>query len=595
MICLVKKYLPWTVFLFLPLFFPAFTTPSSGIGKIAPEVKERLDRDQTVEVLVLFRERADLRAADQLPNKDAKGRFVAEQLQRVARNSQRSLQQWLVLQHLPFQSFWITNALALRADATVIQAIAARPEVEKIIANPWIQIVGEQAWEKEEIELRGGAIEWGVAKINAPAVWDMGYRGEGIVVGGQDTGYDWQHPALKDQYRGWDGTSALHDYNWHDAIHEINPLNRDSLPLPQNNPCGLDVTEPCDDNGHGTHTMGTIVGAVGETEQIGVAPAAKWIACRNMERGWGKPSTYIECFEWFVAPTDLSGQNPRPEKAPHVINNSWGCPEIEGCTPDATALMEEVVNHVRAAGIFVVVSAGNSGNNCGSVDSPAAIFESSFSVGATDTRDSITSFSSRGPVVYGGKTYLKPNVVAPGQSVRSSFPGGFYGRASGTSMAGPHVAGMVALLLQSSPALSGNVGLISDIVQQSASPLYSSATCTVFPGNQRPNSVYGYGRIDALAAVQLAATQVSAIPQAQVHPVLQLYPNPFSDYLIAESKEYTGPLRIELYDSSGRLHLSQVVRDQVGILNTQLSPGLYFYRVWQQGKIVQSGKLQKTR
>jgi hypothetical protein len=150
---------------------------------------------------------------------------------------------------------------------------------------------------------------------------------------------------------------------------------------------------------------------------------------------------------------------------------------------------------------------------------------------------------------------------------------------------------MVALLLQSTPALSGNVGLISDIVQQSASPLYSSATCTVFPGNQRPNSVYGYGRIDALAAVQLAATQVSAIPQAQVHPVLQLYPNPFSDYLIAESKEYTGPLRIELYDSSGRLHLSQVVRDQVGILNTQLSPGLYFYRVWQQGKVVQSGKL----
>lgn len=588
---IVKKHLFGSLLWLSPLLVILLPGTQGTPSKIAPEVRADLNAGKEAEVLVVFSARADLRAADQLRDKVAKGRYVVGQLQQTARSSQRDLQRWLVLQHIPFRSFWIANVLAIRADAAVLEVIAARPEVARIVANPWIQMVANPELEKEALELRGGAIEWGIAKINAPAVWQMGYQGEGIVVGGQDTGYDWQHPALKDKYRGWDGTAAVHDYNWHDAIHDINPLNGDSLALPQNNPCGLDAIEPCDDNGHGTHTMGTMVGAVGETEQIGVAPAAKWISCRNMERGWGKPSTYIECFEWFVAPTDLKGQNPKPEQAPHIINNSWGCPDIEGCNPDATRLMEEVVNNVRAAGIFVVVSAGNSGRDCGSVETPAAIFESSFSVGATDTRDSITSFSSRGPVEYDGKTYLKPNVVAPGQSVRSSFPGGLYGRASGTSMAGPHVAGMTALLLNANPALIGNVDLISDIIQQSALPLFSGDGCTVFPGNQRPNTVYGYGRIDALSAVRLAAEQVNSAEDPDAGKPVRIFPNPFGDYLVIEGHPAPARLRIELYDLSGRLQLNRQLDDQATLTLPRLSPGLYLYRISEGSNLLQSGKL----
>lgn len=127
-------------------------------------------------------------------------------------------------------------------------------------------------------------------KFRRPDVWNMGYTGQGITVGGADTGYDWGHPAIQPKYRGWNGdaSTSQHNYNWHDAIHELNPLNNDTLGNPGTNPCGLDVTHPCDDGSHGTHTMGTMTGSDADN-QIGVAPDAKWVGCRNMERGLGKP------------------------------------------------------------------------------------------------------------------------------------------------------------------------------------------------------------------------------------------------------------------------------------------------------------------
>ena len=165
-------------------------------------------------------------------------------------------------------------------------------------------------------------VEWNIIKVKAPDVWAMGFTGQGVVIGGQDTGYQWDHPALINQYRGWNGTSADHDYNWHDAIHED----------AGGNPCGYNSPFPCDDYGHGTHTMGTMVGDDGGANQIGMAPGARWIGCRNMDNGVGSPATYAECYQWFVAPTALDGSEPRPDLAPDVINNSWGCPPSEGCT-----------------------------------------------------------------------------------------------------------------------------------------------------------------------------------------------------------------------------------------------------------------------
>ena len=323
-------------------------------------------------------------------------------------------------------------------------------------------------------------IEWNVTKIHAPDVWALGYTGQGVVVAGEDTGYQWDHPALKGQYRGWSGSAADHNYNWHDSIHS------------GGGSCGPDAVAPCDDTDHGTHTMGSMVGDDGGNNQIGVAPGAKWIGCRNMDQGNGTPATYSECFEWFIAPTDLQGENPDPSQSPHVINNSWSCPPSEGCTDPL--VLQAVVEATRAAGIEVVVSAGNSGPGCGSVDSPAAIYDASFSVGATSntTNDTIADFSSRGPVTVDGSNRLKPDVSAPGVNVRSSVPVNGYANFSGTSMAGPQVVGLVALLLSAQSGLKGDPDAIEPFVTQSAVPRTTAQTCGGVPGSTIPNNTYGW-------------------------------------------------------------------------------------------------------
>src|SRR5205814_10517570 len=214
-------------------------------------------------------------------------------------------------------------------------------------------------------------VEPGVVKVNAPQLWAMGFTGQGIVIGNQDTGMRWTHNALKPHYRGWNGSTADHNYNWHDSIHSDISGNG-------SNPCGFDSQQPCDDNGHGTHTTGTTSGDDGSGNQVGVAPGAKWIGCHNMDENVGRPETYSECFQWFIAPTDLNNQNPNPDLSPDVINNSWGCPPEEGCTN--VTVLQTIVENTRAAGIVVVVSAGNDGSGCESVVDPAAIYDASFSV-----------------------------------------------------------------------------------------------------------------------------------------------------------------------------------------------------------------------
>ena len=423
-------------------------------------------------------------------------RQVTELLRTHADRTQAPLRTWLAAQNIASRSYWLGNLLRIEADAPTIKAIASRDDVVAVL---WDR-VWRQSLPSPQPQLRSGfdvqAIEASLSHIGAPQVWATGILGQDVVIAGQDTGYQWDHPALRVAYRGWDGVTADHNYNWHDAIHELIGGGVNS--------CGLDMPTPCDDHNHGTHTMGTMVGDDGNSNQIGIAPGARWIGCRNMEEGDGTPSTYTECFQWFIAPTALDGSDPDPDLAPHIINNSWGCPESEGCTEAEIALMQDVVEAVRAAGILVVASAGNSGSACGSIDAPPAIYTAAFTVGATTVpNDTIASFSSRGPVVGG---LLKPDVTAPGVSIRSSVTGNFYASFNGTSMAGPHVAGTAALMMSVNPALRRNPGAVETILRETAVPITSAQSCGGFDGGLVPNAVFGHGRIDAWAAFRVAET-----------------------------------------------------------------------------------------
>lgn len=428
----------------------------------------------------------------------AKRHAWIDHLRQQATQQQTPLVAWLKAHGIEHQTFWVANAIQARVPMGLMESLATREDVALLQYDGAQRRLPNTAGTTDEREARVQpksiqAVPWGLRTIQAPEVWALGIRGQGAVIGGQDTGDQWDHPALINSYRGWDGSTADHNHHWHDAI-------QTSIAA-QANPCGINLQAPCDDHGHGTHTIGTISGMTSADDIIGAAPEAKWIGCRNMDQGVGRPSTYIACFQWFMAPTDLAGNNPRPDLAPDVINNSWSCPPSELCDATATQTMRQVVQNVRTAGIVIVVSAGNSGNACQTVTTPAAIFPESFTIGASDSNDAIAKFSSRGTTPNG---VLKPNVSAPGVGVHSAWLGGGYRVLSGTSMAAPHVTGTIALMISANPALRGQPEQIEAILEATAKPLTTEQSCGGYAASDLPNAVFGYGRIDALAAVKAA-------------------------------------------------------------------------------------------
>lgn len=470
----------------------------SSTSKIDPTLSKALKTRAILEFLVVLENQADLREAANIGTKDQRGLFVYNALTTLAEETQAPIRAILDSRGVAYRPYWVQNMIWVRGDRELVHLLARRDEVAGLYLNQWQRMDLPTPSDEAQSRRQSAGVEWNIALVGAPDVWANGFTGQGAVIGGQDTGYDWTHPAIKNQYRGWDGVSADHRYNWHDAIHEENP---NTWP---GNSCGFDSPEPCDDDGHGTHTMGTMVGDDGQGRIIGMAPDAEWIGCRNMEDGWGTPVTYTECYEWFIAPYPAGGDSftdGDPSKAPDVINNSWSCPPSEGCL--AADVLQQVVENVRAAGILTVHSAGNSGAlGCSTVNQPASIYDASFTVGATDSSDQIAGFSSRGPVTVDGSNRLKPDIVAPGEGILSSVPGDGYTFLSGTSMASPHIAGLVALLISVNPALSGQVQALEDAITQTALPLTTSEGCGGDGITDVPNHVFGWGRIDALAAYQ---------------------------------------------------------------------------------------------
>ena len=451
--------------------------------KIASHLLSETANGNSAEALIVLSEQADLRGAARFITKEAKGAYVFQTLHAVADRTQAPLRRLFEQRGLHYQSFFVVNMIKVTANRELIEELAQRYDVATLQANPRLRNTLPPPTGFDP-GLQTPGIEWNVNAVNAPGAWALGYNGTGRVVGSADTGVKWDHPALKSHYRGWNGHAANHAYNWHDATSDR-------------------LTVPTDPNGHGTFTTSEMVGDDGMGNQVGVAPGAKWIACRNMDRnGDGNPAQYIECFQFFIAPYPMGHPElGNPSLAPDVINNSWACPPSEGCS--VTTLLS-AVNAVRAAGIFPVMAAGNSGPNCSTVSQAPAIYDSAFSVGATDSyTNSITMYSSRGPVTSDGSGRLKPDLAAPGDNIRGAVPynNGYQGYWSGTSMAAPEVSGGVAIMWQAKPSLKGNVTLTETLLEHNATPTRSTQNCGG-SGQNVPNNAYGYGFLNILKAVQ---------------------------------------------------------------------------------------------
>jgi serine protease AprX len=500
--------------------------PSAATGATVSDALQRslAASEQPVSFLVIFHEQLDAQAVVAQAGVQAassldKAQLLYDALTTVARRTQAPVRAWLDAHDIPYRAFYLVNMIEVQGDAKTVAALRTQPGVARLVSNP---AVGQQLavasvqrrWLRPWAALQGAQsqeLPYGLEYTHAPAVWALGFRGQGIIIASQDTGVEWDHPALMTQYRGVvSDTVAMtytvdHVYNWLDAVpHAGRPATCDSNPQ-----------VPCDDNGHGTHTVGTMVGdatAAGDTV-LGIAPDAQWIGCRNMDFGVGTPASYTACFEFFLAPYPQGGDpmtDGRPDLGPHIINNSWGCPPSEGCDAESLRL---IVERVRAAGKMVVASAGNSGSGCFSVKDPIAIYDAAFTIGAHSSSGTIAGFSSRGPVTVDDSNRAKPDLTAPGVGVRSATVNRSYSTLNGTSMAAPHVAGAVALLWSAVPSLTGQIDRTEQVLLKSATPV-PSALCT--GGTEVvPNNTYGYGRLDALAAVQLAQQPVTVTVQVR--------------------------------------------------------------------------------
>jgi len=453
------------------------------------KILEDSENEQYASFSIHLKSKANLSGAKLLRNGEVKGWYVYNALKDHAEETQKPIIQFLS-ERTDVKSitpFWISNFIIVEAKRSVIDLLKQRSDIRALNSNRPFKVNLEGP---DSVQILGSkdANEWNVDYVKANLVWETyGSTGENTIYANADTGVDWTHDALAN-YKGRENATN-HNYNWWDGVKEA--------ALPGAGRCGINSQVPCDDNSHGTHTTGTSVGLGG----IGVAPGSKWIGCRNMDRGYGTVASYMSCLQFFLAPTDLKGENANPSVRPHAIGNSYGCVSSEGCAGDE---FREAVESLRAAGVFMSVSAGNSGPTCSSMRDPPATEESVISVGALAYRsDGIASYSSRGPV----DAMTRPNLVAPGSSVRSCVPGGGYSSFSGTSMASPHIGGAVVLLISICPELAYDVDALQQLLEETARGITSNQGCGNDTPTSIPNNVFGKGLIDILKAADLCTSR----------------------------------------------------------------------------------------
>ena len=430
---------------------------AQGTEKLAPPVGDALAAlgpGEHLTIIATLREQARLDMPPSLVRAE-RIRRVVQALQTHAEASQRPLKSLLTARLAEGQVsqvtyFWVFNGLAVTATPDVIRELAARPEVLRITPNATIQAPtpssGLAQFSLSEYEPNLGV-------IRAPDLWAFGLRGQGVVVANMDTGVSLNHPDLVAQWRG--GTNS-----WYD-------------------PYGEHPTMPTDLNGHGTWTMGVIVGRNAGGTAIGVAPEAQWIAVNIFnDRNRATSVAIHQGFQWLLDPDG----DPATPDAPHVVNNSWDL-----TAPGCDLVFQADLQALRAAGILPVFAAGNFGPSASTSVSPAN-YPEALAVGAVDNSGRIYAESSRGPSACDESIF--PDLVAPGVNIRTTDRYGLYTTATGTSLAAPHAAGALALLLSARPELT---------VEEQEAALLNLA---VDQGPAGPDNEFGHGRLDVLAAYQ---------------------------------------------------------------------------------------------
>jgi subtilisin family serine protease len=363
-----------------------------------------------------------------------------------------------------FHFFWIDNAFAVEASPEVFADLRERPDVARIFYDYEIELVEPVA--EAPSSTVGKGIEFGVEFTRAPELWALGIDGASVHVADLDTGAHGSHPAFADRWRGLVADPAE---CWYDPAQS--------------------TTFPYDSGRHGTHTLGTMVGDDGGDNQIGMAPAAKWIAAAVVDVPGVSIYTHaVIAFEWCADP---DGNPATMDDVPAVANNSWGISPgpFGGCDDTFWSAMDTA----EAAGVAVVFAAGNEGPFARTLRSPADRITNqfnAFAVGALKQNGTaIARFSSRGPSRCDRAT-IKPEVSAVGEEVRSSIPDDGYTTMDGTSMAAPHVSGAIALLRDAFPDAT---------VEELKTALYFTA---VDMGDVGEDNTYGRGRIDVYAAYE---------------------------------------------------------------------------------------------
>lgn len=431
-------------------------------------------------LFVVLKEQADLTgiaaAGTGSAARDARARAVHRRLVDTAERSQADLRRDLARLRLDYRPYYLVNAVEVRGGLVVRQWLSRRGDVDRVLLGQGLRPLPAPLTTTTGAEPAPGAPPWNITMIGADRVRaEFGVTGAGVVVGSSDSGVDGSHPALASGFRGGEDS-------WFD------PWNA--------------ARSPADHSGHGTHTLATAVGG----QQVGVAPGARWVGCVNLDRNLGNPGRYLDCLQFMLAPFPAGGDpftDGRPERAPHVLTNSWGCPPIEGCDQE---VLRPAVAALTAAGIFFVAAAGNTGPSCGSVDDPPAPYPDVLTVGAVDRGRQVTDFSSRGPTPGG---LVKPDLVAPGAAVLSAMPGGGYAELDGTSMAAPHLAGVVALMWSANPALIGDLERTRRVLRDTATEVPAPRgddgglqRCGSGTGTGTEANLAGAGLVDAYAAVR---------------------------------------------------------------------------------------------